>query len=272
MSAVLEKRILFGLSVLLSFLIATASYIGAFMPEFYYKETANWQAQAIGQDVVNLFAAVPALFISAFIAFKGGIKARLVWSGSLLYIIYSYAIYCFAVHFNALFFVYCIIFGLSFYLLAYFIFMQAKAPMQITVKSKPGVKPAGIFLLVIAVLFYFLWLSDISTSIINNTVPQSITEAGAMSNPVHVLDLALLLPAFVMVGISALKMKPLGLILLPAMLVFCILMNLAIMAAVIAISAAGLSSDYSVVYIFILFTLISAGMLAATLRNYEIQE
>jgi hypothetical protein len=49
-------------------------------------------------------------------------------------------------------------------------------------------------------------------------------------------------------------------------------MNLAIMAAVIAVNAAGLSSDYSIVYIFIFFTLISAGMLAAALRNYETQE
>ena len=57
------------------------------------------------------------LFIAAYFVNKGSVKAFLVWSGVLLYLIYAYVIYAFDVHFNSLFLVYVAILGLSFYAL-----------------------------------------------------------------------------------------------------------------------------------------------------------
>lgn len=57
------------------------------------------------------------LFIAVYFVNKGSVKAFLVWSGVLLYLIYAYVIYAFDVHFNSLFLVYVAILGLSFYAL-----------------------------------------------------------------------------------------------------------------------------------------------------------
>ena len=47
---------------------------------------------------------------------------------------------------------------------------------------------------------------------INQKTPQSVIDSGLLINPVHVLDLAICLPAFVITGIALLKKKNLGLL------------------------------------------------------------
>src|SRR5947209_14323870 len=104
------------LSVLVAILVLLASGAGLLLTSTYARETASWAVQGIGQDIVNLVAAL-ALLITASLVNKGSVKAFLVWSGVLLYLIYAYVIYAFDVHFNRLFLVYVAILGLSFYAL-----------------------------------------------------------------------------------------------------------------------------------------------------------
>jgi len=37
--------------------------VGLFIPDTYAKETANWQAQALAQDIFDLFLITPLLLI-----------------------------------------------------------------------------------------------------------------------------------------------------------------------------------------------------------------
>ena len=69
-------------------------------------------------DAVNLFVIVPVLLVTAILAYRGSLPAKLIWLGTLLCILYSSIFYALAVHFNQLFFVYCGVLGFSFYAIA----------------------------------------------------------------------------------------------------------------------------------------------------------
>src|SRR5687767_13917567 len=103
------------LSLLLAVLVAAASGAGILLEGTYAKESASWAAQGVGQDIVTLTLAVPLLIVSAIEASRGSKRALLVWTGVLVYLVYSYTLYAFFIHFNALFVVYTAALGLSFY-------------------------------------------------------------------------------------------------------------------------------------------------------------
>jgi len=94
-------------------LIATCSSIGILVQQFYSKETMGWLSQCIGQDISNLMFVSPILIVSSFYASKGHKAAKIIWIGTMITNIYSYVIYTFALHFNFLFLVYCLILALS---------------------------------------------------------------------------------------------------------------------------------------------------------------
>ena len=56
-------------------------------------------------------------------------------------------------------------------------------------------KAVSIFLVVVAVLFYFVWLSEDIPALLAGEVPQGVIEAEAPTDVVHVLDMAWILPA-----------------------------------------------------------------------------
>src|ERR1700738_4571234 len=110
------SKIALWLSVIDALLVLLASVSGIFLKSVYARETPSWAVQGIGQDIVNLVA-VMVLLIAAYFVNNGSVKAFLVWSGVLLYLLYAYVIYAFDIHFNSLFLVYVAIVGLSFYAL-----------------------------------------------------------------------------------------------------------------------------------------------------------
>src|SRR5262245_26042156 len=119
------KRKTLSFSLPLAAVVIACSLAGMLTPGFYEKETPNWQAQSYGQDLVDLFLIVPALLVTA-VAGRKNEKSFLVWGGVVLYVAYTFVLYCFDVHFNSLFFFYCIALGLSFYACLYFALQKDK--------------------------------------------------------------------------------------------------------------------------------------------------
>ena len=130
-------------------------------------------------------------------------------------------------------------------------------------------KPTGMFLLVIAVMFYILWFSEIIPSMINNSIPKSVTEGGLLVNPVHVLDIGICLPALIITGISLIKGKSIGFLLAPIMLMFCIFMAIAIAAMVFVMKSKGLEADIMLTTIFGSITFVSSLILVQYLRKLK---
>jgi len=261
--------IILFLSAPLAILTAIVSYSGIFIESTYARENRLYAAQGIGQDIVNLFIVVPILLIAAIFAWRKSKLGFLIWSGAIFYLAYSYTIYSFGLHFNNLFIAYCLILGLSFYSLIYFVIISLNENVSEWFTKGFSTKSTGIFLIVIATLFYFIWLSEIIPAILINATPKSIIESGLLINPVHVLDIAICLPALIITGITLIKKKNIGFLLAPTMMIFCIFMSIAIEAMVFVMKTKGFDANISLAIVFGLITLISSIFLSQYLRKLK---
>jgi hypothetical protein len=264
-----NNKIILLFSIPLTIFVIVVSYAGLFIPATYTNETANWQAQALAQDLFDLLLVAPLLLITSWFAHRGNRIALLLWAGTIVYIIYTFVLFCFAVHFNFLFIIYCLTLGLSFYAFLYFLFSQNKEHFTNWTTDKLPVKTVGYYFIILVVMFYFLWLSEIIPAILNNTIPTSITEAGQITNPVHVLDLAVLLPGLIYISLNLLKRKSWAILLAPVVLIFFILMTIAIGTMVVVLNMKGFESDLSVAVFMILLAIFSLILLIWYLRSLK---
>ncbi len=226
-------------SLLISVLVLVASLYGLLDSSIYSKETLNWATQAKGQDIGNLFAA-SALLVCGYMYYNGSFRAALLWLGALLYLIYAYIVYAVAIHFNVLFLVYVAILGLSSY--AVILTIKDIRSRENGYPTKSVRKFAAYTIISIGVLFGILWLSEIIPAIIAGSVPKTLTEAGLWVNPIHVIDLSVVLPAFMITGYYTLKNKPDGLFFIAPWLAFSVLMGLSIVAAMTMMILDGFSN------------------------------
>jgi hypothetical protein len=218
------------LTVPIAVLATVASVIGILVDEIYAKETANWAGQGLGQDVGNLIA-YPTMLVLAYLATRGSFRAYLACTGVLAYSVYAFAIYVFDIHFGPLFLVYVAVFGLSIWAL-----IGALASLDVaTLKSAFGrrtpVRSTSRLLLVIGCAFTLLWLSEILPAMLGGTTPKSLVDAGLMTNPVHVLDLSVLLPTAITAGLLLQKGRALGYVLTPVVLGAMVFLSIGIIAA-----------------------------------------
>ncbi len=227
----------------LAAVVVAASLGGVLLPSTYARETPSWRAQGIGQDWFDLLVLAPALVASGTRALGGSRTARMVLGGALVYALYSFALYAFAVHFNALFLVYCVGLGISFFTLAGLLAAVLREEPQTWLDDDAPVRIAGGFLVGVGSLFAALWLSEIVPALARGTVPVNLAEAGLVTNPVHVLDLSLVIPAVVASGASLARRRRLGCALGPMMLAFNAFMLLAIVAKLFSMRASGVPSD-----------------------------
>ena len=255
------------LTVILAALVSTVSTIGWITPDFYSRETPNWQTQAEGQDIADLFLAVPVLLIAAVMVARNRPKAFLVWGGTVLYLLYTFLIYAFAVHFNGLFWVYCLVLGLTFYAALFFFYCLLQISVSQTDSPSFVAKFTGIYLMVIAVLFYLLWLSDVIPHALNHTIPPTLKETSLPVNPVQVIDLAVFLPGLFGVGFLLWQRKSWGFVLAPVFLSFCVLMDLTIAGLALLMQYRGLGSDSLVTVLMGVLALISFVLLLIHLKR-----
>lgn len=235
-------RIWFWVSLAIASLGIVGSFVGiAFEESIYGRETANWAAQSVGQDIANLIA-FPVLAIAVFLASRGSIRAYLVWLGLLVYSAYTYAIYAFALHFGALFLVWVAILGLSVYSLI--VGMAAVDPHVVKAahEGRKGIRFASRLLIAIGSIFGVLWLMETVPSIMDGTTPEALEQVGLLTNPVHVLDLAILLPALVTSGLLLARDRPLGYLLAPVMLASTFFLALGILSLMIVTHSRDLES------------------------------
>ncbi len=266
-----QGKIILAISIPLAILVTVVSCIGIFTDDFYARESFNWQVQSLGQDRIDLYLIIPVLIGSAIFAYRKSHIAALLWAGTLLYVIYTFTIYCFDIHFNRAFIVYCFILGLSFYSFLWFIYAQVKSPAIIEIGKKSVTNVTGIYFLILLSVFYFLWLSEIIPAIIENTVPKSLKEIGLFTNPIQVIDLSVFLPGIFMTVLLVLKRKPLGFLFTLIMLTFFILMSITISWLAFAMNREGLESDLSVTVVMAALALTSFILLIWNIKNSKIK-
>ena len=221
---------LLALSVLAAVLATATSLAGMFWPVAYARETSAWTVQGVAQDAANLPVALALAWSAVRLLGRGALPALCVWLGCLLYFIYAFAIYAFGVHFGALFLAYVAVLGLSFHAFAGTLAGLDVAAVTAPLRVSPGRNGASFLLIATGVVFAGLWLAEDVPHVLANTPPPSLAETGLLTNPVHVLDLGVVLPAMIVVGVLLRRQRPLGLLLAPVLLVFAVAMGVAILA------------------------------------------
>jgi len=251
-----RNRILL-LSVPQALLIAITGIVALRSPGFYEQETKNWQAQSVGQDMMDVFLVSPLLIVSSFFSIKGNKKFAHIWAGTNLYLVYTYLIYCFDIHFNAFFIFYCIILGLSFYSVLLYLFRQMQKENDTILTCFYPARLTGIYFIVIACLFTFLWLSEIIPAIVQDGTPAVLLETGLFTNPVHVIDLAVFLPGLLFTGVLLMQSKPFAQRITPIILVFMVLMDITIGLLTIVMNQRGFESNLLLVAVMGLLAIFS---------------
>lgn len=233
-------------ALVLAFFMTIASLVGILHPAVYARETENWAAQAVGQDWVDVLFGVPWLVISAWGSRRGSRGARLLLAGGLLYFTYELLIYAFAVHFNALFLVYCASLGLSLFASFRAASSLAREDVQSWFEDTVPVRTPGILLVTIGVAFALMWLAEIIPALVQGSVPRSVAESALPTNPVHVIDISSVLPAHVAAGVLLLRRHPLGYCAAPVILAFGVLMSLSIAGMMVVMQLRGLEQTFAV--------------------------
>lgn len=237
-------------------LVLLASASGILFKSIYARETLSGVAQVIGQDIVNLVAVV-VLCIAAYFMSKGSVKAFLIWGGVLLYLLYSYIIYAFDVHFNSLFLVYVAILGLSFYALVGSVIHLHLDNFQSSFSANTPARLVSVFLLVLGIMFYVLWLREEIPALVTGMIPLSVTEANIPTNPVHVLDIGLFIPALLLTAQLLWRRKLLGFLLASSLLVFCTLMEAVILSIFLVMSSKGMPTSIGIEACFAIIIVVS---------------
>ena len=264
-----QIKIISILVVLLIILLAIVSYFGAFIPSTYMRDSASMGAQGIGQDLVDLFFVVPLLIVSLYLARKNNRIGLLLLAGTLFYVMYSFMIYAFGVYFNRLFLIYCATLGISLYSFIYLVMMLKNQHVKSWFNEGRIFKMVGIYFIIVAIMFYLLWLKDVVPSIINNTVPKTVSDYKLLVNPVHVIDISFALPGLIIAAILLFKKHDLGYILGVVGLIFTIVLTLALVGMVVMLKVKGVSDDTSVAGVFIVLSIISIVLLIFYLKKIK---
>jgi hypothetical protein len=238
------KRIIYWSTGALSVLMLVATLAGLLLEKTYAQEAPGWVIQAIGQDLGTLVVVIPALLLTGLSAAKGSLKAYLAWVGLILYVIYAYVIYAFFVHFNYLFLLYIAILGISFYTLVLSLAHTRLDQVAASFGEAAPIRLTSRFLTAFAAAFAFLWLSEIVPALLAGTMPKSMLEAGLITNPVYVLDLAFFFPSVALTGYLLKRRKPFGYFFTVPILAFSVAMALPSIGAALAMAAKGMTVAY----------------------------
>ena len=127
-----------------------------------------------------------------------------------------------------------------------------------------------VHFIVISILLYLLWLSEIMPAISRNATPKSVTDSGLFTNAVNVLDLAVLLPGIFLTGIFLLKWMSVGFAMVPVILTFFILMNITIGFLAVVMKMRGIENNLMLTVIMVFLELPSLTLLIWYLKSQKI--
>jgi hypothetical protein len=235
------------LSIVAALLAVTGSVIALSVNSIYASLTPVFLPQALAQDIANLAVVSPAWLVLAALALRGSLRAYLLWLGVLTFTVYNYVIYTFSVPFGPLFLLWVAVFGLCVYSLIGGVTAVNHKAVESSFTSRRAILVVAWFLIVTAVLFGLLWLSEDVPALLSGATPQSLIDMALPTNPVHILDLGFFLPAVIATGVLLLKKKPLAYTLTPAFLVFLVLTGIPILLTPVVQAARGEAAAWGTV-------------------------
>jgi hypothetical protein len=131
------------------------------------------------------------------------------------------------------------------------------------------VRSTWIVLVVVGLMFYVQWLSEDLPAILEGKTPQSLIDAGLPTSPVHVLDMAVLLPATLVTGALLSKWRAWGFCLAPVLLTGLVLLAVGIVTVMAVLEAPDVSGSWAIADVFVVIGLILLGVAIRFLRALD---
>jgi len=232
-------------SVLAAVLAGLGSLVGLLEPDLVYgREQTVLADAATAQDAVNLLVVVPSTLALAALARRGSWRAWTCWLGCVAFSVYNYAIYVVAIQLGVLFLLWVVVLGLSSYALATGVAAGLRERGAVTPDRRD--RAVAWYLLVAATSFALLWLSEIVPDVLAARPSTSAQAWDVPTNPVHVLDLALFLPALVLTAVALLRGRPFGRLTAGGQLVWLSLTSLPILLTPVVSQARGHEAGWAV--------------------------
>ena len=230
----------------------------------YYYDTVSSAAQQQGNDLVTLVVAVPLLAFSAWLAFRGSLRGRLLLTGTIGFFLYTYLSMCMLTAFNALFLVYVALFTLSLYafILCLMSFDLNRLPEHFSEKLPRGWIAALLF--TIGGFLTLAWLGKVVPPLVQNLTP-------ALENTttfvIQAMDLSLIVPLAFLSGVLLLRRSAWGYLLASVFVTKAIALGLAVSTMCILMTLAGTPDSLAIMIPFLVITVLNLFAAGSLLRH-----
>ncbi|MGD1823613.1 MAG: hypothetical protein ACPKM0_12735 [Pleomorphochaeta sp.] len=209
--------LIIGISALVS------SFVGVFNTEIY-NEVISKEIffGVLAQDVVSLVASITLIILTLLIKEKD-FKKLIVIYGILGFYIYAYGIYAIEQIYTNLYLMYLFILSFSIYSFIISLSSINKEKLNTLNLNSFYSKLTSFYAIFIAIMFNFIWISQLIPLIhSSNRIEYTFS--------VYIIDLVLVMPAFIILAFLVLRKKAIGYLLLPSLYIlgFLILFPLAL--------------------------------------------
>jgi hypothetical protein len=233
----------------------------------YHWDTVSSAAQMQANDLAMLVLGLPLLVFSFRLALRGSLKGKLLLTGTLGFILYTYTTMSFGAAYNQLFLMYVALFSLSLFafILSMMSFDLAALPNHFSEKlPRRGI--AGLLFFAAAFLA-FAWLGRIIPTISGDQIPP-LENTTTMF--IQVMDLGLIVPLCVLGGILLLRRSPWGYLLASVGLMKFLTMGIAV--SLMALNMARVGVPISIVELVAFPSIALANLVMVVLLIKNIKE
>jgi hypothetical protein len=233
----------------------------------YFYDTVSTAAQMQANDLITLVVGLPLLIISTWMAFRGSLRGRLLLTGTLGFLLYTYMSMSMLTAYNSLFLVYVALFGLSLYafILSMLSFDLADLPRHFSPRLPRGWISGVLFAM--GGFLFLAWMGRILPPLIHGTTP-------ALENTttlvIQVMDLVLIMPLAFLSGILLLRRTAWGYLLASVTVLKGLTMALAVSTMGVNMALKGVSDSSVFLIIFLILTLLNFISVVLLLKNIDV--
>jgi hypothetical protein len=232
----------------------------------YHWDTVSSAAQMQANDLVMLSLGLPLLAVSFWLTLRGSLRGRLLLTGTLGFILYTYVTMCFGAAYNKLFLFYVTLFSLS-------LFAFALIMISFDVKALPAHFSEKLPRRGIALLLFFTagflslaWLGRIVPTIVQDQIPalENVT-----SMFIQAMDLGVVVPLCVLAGVLLLRRSAWGYLLASVGLMKFLTMGIAVSLMGLNMARVGVPISAVELIVFPAIALTNVVMVVLLLRDIE---
>ncbi|GAP06438.1 hypothetical protein ATHL_01292 [Anaerolinea thermolimosa] len=234
----------------------------------YFWDTLSSAAQMQANDAVTLFLGLPLLAVSFWLAQKNSLRGKLLLTGTLGFILYTYASMCFGTAYNQLFLVYVALFSLSLFafILSMMSFDLKRLPMHFSEKL-PRRWIAGLLFFTAAFLS-LAWLGRVAATFTPGAVP-ALENTTSMF--IQALDLGVIVPLCGLSGVLLLRQSAWGYLLASVGLVKFLTLGTAVGLMALNMARVGVPVSPIELIVFPAMALVGVGMTILLLKHIKDQ-